>query len=218
MSQCNVVTEYEQGTDNSKQIFAELRRVGYTLIGSGLDATIWGKDEGEVLKVIMPSDNKELAEQSFLKFVNMCQSMPGNPFVPEFIGEHEVFEINGTPYMQITMERLHPIAANSLEEAMAWALSDLCTSPHIKWRDVVELITVDDFWRGYGQPAAAITAQVKTALAAPQGQQYYRQLFKTMQTFFVRGRRQGLGWDLHTENVMQRSDGTLVITDPFFTS
>jgi hypothetical protein len=25
----------------------------------------------------------------------------------------------------------------------------------------------------------------------------------------------GLGWDLHTENAMMRSDGTVVITDPF---
>jgi hypothetical protein len=25
-----------------------------------------------------------------------------------------------------------------------------------------------------------------------------------------------IGWDLHTENVMQRKDGTLVIIDPWF--
>ena len=27
--------------------------------------------------------------------------------------------------------------------------------------------------------------------------------------------KKGYGWDPHTENVMKRSDGTLVITDPW---
>jgi hypothetical protein len=38
-----------------------------------------------------------------------------------------------------------------------------------------------------------------------------------MRRLYYLGLGQGLSWDLHVDNVMQRSDGTLVIIDPFFT-
>jgi hypothetical protein len=44
----------------------------------------------------------------------------------------------------------------------------------------------------------------------------YKLLFTTMQMLYMAGKQAGLGWDLHTENVMIRRDGTLVIVDPFY--
>jgi len=39
-----------------------------------------------------------------------------------------------------------------------------------------------------------------------------------MSLLYNTGRINKIGWDLHTENVMQRSDGTLVIIDPWFST
>lgn len=206
------VIEYERRTDNSKQIFAELEKAGYTYLGGGMDATVWGKDEGEVLKVLMPSANKAEAEASFLQFVKLCESMPGNPHVPHFVDEYSVFDINGTDYMQVTMERLQPLEKGGIEEAVVWALSDLSTIAFIKWRDVIKHINSPDYWAGFPAADEDLNFVTRVASEIPA----YKKLFETMQFFFVQGRKLGLGWDLHTENVMQRSDGTIVITDPYF--
>ena len=45
---------------------------------------------------------------------------------------------------------------------------------------------------------------------------YYHLLYETMAALYKYGRKNNIGWDLHTENVMRRKDGTLVITDPFY--
>jgi hypothetical protein len=37
-----------------------------------------------------------------------------------------------------------------------------------------------------------------------------------MKLLYQSGKINKFGWDLHTENVMQRSNGELVIVDPWF--
>lgn len=44
----------------------------------------------------------------------------------------------------------------------------------------------------------------------------YATLFTVMKLLYQSGRINKFGWDLHTENVMQRSNGQLVIIDPWF--
>jgi len=204
------VTEYERRTDNSKEIFQQLQDAGYTMLGGGYDATVWGKDEGEVLKVLMPSDNKEDAEMNFLIFHDACQEMEGNPHVPRFVDEYSMFEINGTEYMQITMERLQPIPEGTVDQAVVWALSELCTVAFLKWRDVPKQLENPDFWRGIDFISDDMIVEILRNIND------YQLLFQTMQAFYKIAQSGSMGWDLHTENVMQRKDGTLVITDPFF--
>lgn len=221
MRKSEFVTEYERRTDNSKEIFAQLQQAGYTYLGGGQDATVWGRDEGEVLKVLMPSENKERAEASFLIFFNACVSMPNNPYVPKFVGEYEVFEINGTSYMQITMERLHPIAENSFEQALVWALSDVSGDDYYEdWNSLTDYLLNDDTWSGCDLPITDEMPEIVWEKMRGSGdfREQCEGLFDTMRTLYNVAESNDLGWDLHTENVMQRKDGTLVITDPFFTS
>ena len=201
-------------TVNRARIFSELEQAGYTHLGSGQDATVWGKDPSEVLKVLMPSANKVEAETSFLKFIDMCTAQNNNPHVPRFIDEYSVFEINGTEYMQVTMERLKPLKKNGYAASMVWAMSDLCTEDTITWSMAVRQMQGKSFWIGFPYDFDGISVQ--QLLASPVVDAHYHQLFSTMQYFFKNGQKHGLGWDLHTENVMQRSNGTIVITDPFF--
>jgi hypothetical protein len=85
----------------------------------------------------------------------------------------------------------------------------------IKWRDVVKQLGDPGFWSGYDGDVT--TDQISELMIDSYTLNEYKKLFDTMQYFFVQGRKLGLDWDLHTENCMQRGDGTLVITDPFFT-
>jgi hypothetical protein len=43
----------------------------------------------------------------------------------------------------------------------------------------------------------------------------FGEFFHTAKALYKAGRSAGYGWDMHTENVMQRGDGTLVVTDPW---
>ena len=217
------LNEYETQTDNSRQIFDRLTQLGYTMLGSGQDATVWAKDEGSVIKILMPSravpGPAQDAERGFLTFYNFCKEHPELPNLPKFIdisGEHHtVFELNGVPYRQIAMERLQPIQNNSFEEAMVWLLSDLAKG-RAPWNNVVNMMKKPETWE-LDPSMANMPQSVTEKLADPLTNKQYGILYLTMSRLYHLGLKSGLSWDLHTENVMQRKDGTLVIVDPYFT-
>jgi hypothetical protein len=218
-----VLGEYETNTVNSKQIFNKLDELGYELLGSGQDSTVWAKDEDHVIKIIMPArttpSQVDNADKGFMTFYQFCQTHKDVPNLPKFIDiggqHHTLFELNGVPYRQVAMERLYPIKSGSFEEAMVWMLSDLVSSSK-SWSDLVLYMQQPDTWDG-AQGMEKMPELVKQHLADPTVNKQYGILHLTMKRLFKASRQAGIGWDLHTENVMQRKDGTLVIVDPFFT-
>lgn len=217
------LTEYEHGTSNSKKIFAKLQSLGYEKLGSGQDSTVWAKDENHVIKILMPSRTipgpAQDAERGFLTFYSFCKDRPELPNLPKFIdigGEHHtVFELDGVPYRQIAMEKLQPIKNGSFEESMVWILSDLANI-RAPWNNVVSMLKKPDTW-GDDPKMSSMPELVTEKLADPAVYKQYGILYQTMSRLYHLGLKNGLGWDLHTENVMQRRDGTLVIVDPYFT-
>ena len=218
--------EYEGSvypTENSKAIFSKLEGLGYSKLGSGADATVWAKDSDHVIKILMPRrtlpSEVANAERGFLEFYNFCKDHSDVPNLPRFIdigGEnHAVFEINGTPYRQIAMERLQHIPRRSFEEAMVWMLSDLAKN-NASWGSVVRQLRNPRTWSG-SSGMTKISDQVAEKFADPAVSKQYGILYLTMSRLYHSGLRSGLGWDLHTDNVMMRHDGTLVIVDPYFT-
>ena len=218
--------EYEGSvypTENSKAIFSKLEGLGYSKLGSGADATVWAKDSDHVIKILMPRrtlpSEVANAEKGFLEFYNFCKDHSDVPNLPRFIdigGEnHAVFEINGTPYRQIAMERLQHIPRRSFEEAMVWMLSDLAKN-NASWGSVVRQLRNPRTWSG-SSGMTKISDQVAEKFADPAVSKQYGILYLTMSRLYHSGLRSGLGWDLHTDNVMMRRDGTLVIVDPYFT-
>ena len=216
------VTEYERDTSSSKQIFAKLQQLGYTKLGDGQDATVWSKDEGTVIKILMPSDLKaDYADKNFLTFYNFCQQHTDLPNLPKFIdvggAHHTAFEIDGRPYRQIAMERLQPIKNGTFEEAMVWILSDLAAT-RAPWKVVVEKLLDAKEWNADGSGIMSRMPElIRAKLNDERFNAEYNMLLLTMQMLYMAGQKASLGWDLHTENVMQRRDGTLVIVDPYFT-
>ena len=210
------IQEYNADSDASKQIIAKLKQLGYKLLGSGVDATVWTKDDGSgVIKILMPSDYSS-ADDAFLLFYKFCQTHK-SLFLPRFVdiggAHHTVFELDGEQYRQIAMEKLSPLPSGSFMEKMVWALSDLASVPFMKWTNIKQQASSDEFWQDFptvGDHATEVTQQ----LADPQVEKQYAALFSIMQQLWQVGQQHGYGWDLHIENVMVR--GTIpVIIDPY---
>ena len=215
------IDEAESGTANARQIFKTLKKSGYKKLGSGADATVWSKDEGSVLKIIMPEEGEDAsaAVKTFLEFYNFCKAHKNIKCLPRFNeigGEgHAKFEINGKEYLQVSMEKLKPIKRNTIEELMVWILSDFATK-NIDWKDVLPQLTEPRTWAFSNRMGKSMPEKLKDISKTPEFYREYGLLFTVMRLLYVTGKINKAGWDLHTENVMQRSDGTLVIVDPWF--
>ena len=209
--------EAERYTQASKQIRTKLRGAGYKLLGSGADATVWAKDTGTVVKIIMPDDGTGAgtAGDTFMKFYNFCKENSGVENLPRFSGrEVEAFTEDGKEYIMVTMERLTPIPEGSFQEAMVWLLSHLATK-RMEWPGVLKAIRNPESWKHIGadfDPAGIVA----TWNGLDRKSVYrYQILYHLMTLLYHRGNINKIGWDLHTENAMMRGN-TIVITDPWF--
>lgn len=213
----DILQEADEDSANAKQIISKLQKLGYTPVGSGLDSTVWSRDAGSVIKIIMPHElSRAEGDASFLTFYQFCAANKRSPFLPQFISiggvDHSVFTLNGVDYRQISMEKLEPVENNSFMEQMVWALSDLASVPFIKWRDVKQQLVDPAFWQDF--PGPGREQEITQGLNNPATEKMYAALFETMKSLFLYGKTRSVGWDLHTENVMRRGN-TPVITDPF---
>jgi hypothetical protein len=189
-----------------KFINSALRKAGYQFIGKGYDAQVWMKDEGTVVKILMPEAQENEAIESFKDFYKFVKSNPSvNLPVFKKVDGREVykFSIKGKPFMQFGMEQLYPIQEGSLDEWVVWIMADL-SAKGMNWASAK-----DDMMAERGKFAKEFGAQNDSKMNE------YKSLYDTLTKLYKVGRKKGYGWDPHTENVMQRSDGTLVITDPW---
>jgi hypothetical protein len=218
-----IIDEYDMQSPATKQITSKLKSLGYKMLGSGQDATVWTKDEASVIKILMPAeefDDPEIAEKTFLTFYEFCQSYP-SPHLPKFIDvggqHHTVFELNGMPYRQIAMERLAPIKNNTFEEAMVWMMSDMADTDYYERWDRFSTHILEADWSNIDSSIGEQMPELILAKMRDKGfRDTYLGLFMVMRNLWDTGRANKLGWDLHTKNVMQRRDGTLVVVDPWW--
>jgi dephospho-CoA kinase len=198
---------YEAQMDEvGKFINNALKKAGYQFIGKGYDAQVWMKDEGTVVKILMPEAQENEAIESFKTFYSFVKKNP-SPNLPVFkkVDGREVFKftIKGKPFMQFGMEQLYPIKEGSLDEWVVWMMADL-SAKGMDWASAK-----DDMMAERGKFAKEFSAQNDSKMNE------YKSLYDTLTKLYKAGMKKGYGWDPHTENVMQRSDGTLVITDPW---
>lgn len=210
--------EAETRTPASTEIRNTLRKKGYKLLGSGVDATVWAKNEGEVIKIIMPDDHQGsgVAGDTFMKFYEFCKQNPNLDNLPKFFGQEvQVFQADGKDYVMVTMERLSPITRHSFQEAMVWILSDLATK-RMDWQSALKTMNDETTWDNYGEMP---TPDILKRLNSMNRRELLELevLYKLMVLLYHKGRINKTGWDLHTENAMMRGD-TIVITDPWFSS
>ena len=206
--------EAEEGTTASRTIDRRLAQLGYQKIGSGADAKVYAKEGDYVIKILMPESTSTRSEQVFNQFYEFCVQHPQLRCLPRF-NEVNQIEIGGQEYTQIDMERLGPIPSGSVKEAMVWLLSDLATG-NSGWDEVKSTLTNPESWSDYTGELAPQEITGAIAAMSPRELASYKQLYRAMQLLYKTGRINKIGWDLHTENVMQRANGELVIIDPWF--
>jgi|688.fasta_scaffold01844_28 hypothetical protein len=173
-----------------KLINAHMKKMGYRRLGGGRDAQVYAKQEGNIIKILIPQDGKTVrsAEIPFLEFYKYCRANQKNPHLPKFGKiqgqDYADFHLDGERFVQIAQERLSDIPAPSEYDDM---LFDMINS--------VENNT-------------------------PLEQQYpsYELFYKTLKSVAQRGRELGFENDFIKSdddfNIMLRGK-TLVITDPW---
>lgn len=186
-----------------------LKKAGYKKLGTGMDATVWMKDQGTVVKIIMPDYDPEKSIGRMSTFYKFAKQHPELENLPKFKKadgrELYKFSLGGVPFMQVSMEQLSPLKKDSFEEWVVWWLSG----------------EVDKNWKiAYDSLTNTRMAQHKEFRKQfknlpPDQVEKYRKFYETFRMLYRLGKKNKFGWDAHTENVMQRNDGTLVITDPW---
>lgn len=216
-----ITQEAEIGTASAKKIQQTLTKAGYKQLGSGADATVWMKDKGTVIKIIMPSlvEDSTVAARIFHKFYDFVSQNQQYENLPKFvkIGEEHYakFNIGGKEYIQIAMEQLYPIAEYGIEGDIVNIFSDGASKKR-KFQAVIKQLTDPYYLGDQGgskkplQTANYFRSLDKETLAK------YQVLYQLMVVLYHTGRINKFGWDLHVGNVMKRKDGTMVITDPWF--
>lgn len=207
--------EAEAGTKNSAAIFRKLKAAGYKKLGSGADSVVWAKDDASVIKILMPEDSNSLAEKTFLKFYDFVQANKDIANLPKFLESSQTMNINGKDYTFVVMERLQHLKRGSMQEAMVWILSDYAVKK-MSWENVYKELTEPKTWEYWESPPSKEKIINIIKNMSQQDILQYAVLYSVMTLLYHTGRINKLGWDLHTENVMQRQDGTLVIIDPWF--
>lgn len=210
----NTVHEAEVGTPHAQDIQQEFKRLGYRQIGSGADASVFAKDRGHVIKILMPEDAESRAVEVFKKFAEFCAQHQGVKCLP-IINEYNDIDVLGKDYVQIDMERLYPIKKNSFNEGVVWFFSELAAGQE-SWDKVDYAMGLPSTWEDYNKAQASRLADTWQSLSMADNIGEYETLFKIMSLLYNTGKINKFGWDLHTENVMQRRNGDLVITDPWF--
>jgi len=194
-----------------QKVYQTMADAGYKKVGRGVDASVWTKDVGSVIKIITSG------QTPFLKFYKFCRAHPDNPHLPRFMPiqgqDHMVFKLYGAKFLQASMEKLQKIRSNSPQEFLIWYLEDAAGKNH-SWDQIVTELTANQgskLWKHSNQfPMETLQTIYKTLTKTPD---HWLPLYKTIVA--LRKHTGSASWDLHTDNAMRRSDGTIVITDPY---
>jgi hypothetical protein len=208
------------------QIVKILIDKGYKKLGQGVDQTVFLEPgTGLILKIFGTSRGKsgsatELtnAQKSFKTFYDLSKADPGNEFLPRIMG-YKPFMFNGKPYLQIRMERLFEFKGPGV------------TYWNSVLADMAEAIErgekYDAFWKSAFSDTSRIQPLHKRIrvmqkqepmqqLALHVGEEGLRKLWSTIDMLKRVARKNRYILDLHEGNFMLGSDGTPVISDPFF--
>lgn len=191
--------------------------LGFTKLGQGVDQTAWlNPTTGLVWKVFADLSHRG---EVLLRFAEFCKARPTNPMLPDFYTIHRSELKDGTPFGIAITERLFPI------EDPIWrrALSNIAT--YI--RDRHETTSYDDIlnailWQVQLDSKTALIqgseyAEVLSHIAIPSHDIHdtVRLFITTIIELAKLSDSLGFTFDLHGDNFMFGSDGTIVINDPW---
>ena len=193
-----------------------LAKRGYQYLGGGIDKQAYLESStGQVLIVF--GYRKEYSEFSpdqrmFINWINYCNKNKDNPHLPRFSG-FETFQFQGKNYIQARMEALR-----ELPDEVGYLVGNI--------EEVTMQMGRGNFDRamkiltGYAQDSSyegdqPLWYEVKDSINFLGGAEAAKNLLKTVKTVQQFARKHNYSIDLHRGNYMARSDGTIVVNDPF---
>ena len=191
----------DEFSDTDSGIRKALEKKGYKFLGRGVDQTAYLEPgTGYILKIFGTQGGKDFSrdQKMFFKFAKFCMKNQDNPFLPRFYG-YESFEFKGKTYLQIRTEQLFT------NDKLQQAVYELGAS-----------IKLDNL-RGYKTPDTApwISMIKKNVLKTVKTPDRLKLLIQTLNELYSTGSKNKYRWDLHSDNIMMRKDGTPVINDPW---
>ena len=104
------LNEFDYNT-HVKMLNTHMKKLGYSYIGHGTDAHVFAKEQGSVIKVLIPkSGDISTAKNPFLAFLNYCEKNANNPHLPKFIEiTKEPIQLGSEKFDQVVMERLQEV-------------------------------------------------------------------------------------------------------------
>ena len=214
------------GSQHRIKIQQAMKKAGYREIGDGVDSTVYSKDAGTVIKIIVPMfGDFAPADKTFLTWYKFCQQHAGNPHLPQFqeiAGQHHAtFTIDGEQFRQIAMEKLKPMPEESKLSTAIYRMAMTIQSNIVNSRNNSPRQWMTADFNSYYAPGESIQPYVIQGLK--QDIQFiekimskYPELYKTLNAVIRAGKRAGLRDDMISDgNIMRRADGTPVIIDPW---
>jgi len=199
------IKEDEQVLDEHSKIDLGIQKAlekkGYKFLGKGEDQSAYIEPStGYILKIFGTQGGKDFSrdQKMFFRFAKFCMKNQDNPFLPRFYG-YESFEFKGNTYLQIRTEQL--FTNDKLQQAV-YELGKF-----IKLKNQ----------RGYVNPDsnAWFTSFKKDLLEIVKTPDRLTLLIQTLTELYLTGSKNKYRWDLHSNNIMVRKDGTPVINDPW---
>ena len=194
------------------KITQDMKSMGYKMLGKGQDARVFSKIDDTVIKILMPMSGNLLdAERTFLPFLAYCLEHKSDPHLLKFKNiqgqPFTKFTIGNESFYQIAIEKLSPIKKNTIDEAFVWLAAD--SIDKMDWIAFKKCVTDRKEWEYY--PGKL---KIDDIIKRMENVDTYKALYGTMKDVHEYGKKNDLGPDMHTENLMMRAN-VVVITDPW---
>jgi hypothetical protein len=194
-----------------------LKKKGYQFLGKGTDQYVYAEpNTGLVLKIFGTSKGTSgsasdltNAQKSFKTFYDAIKADPDNEFLPNIFG-YAPFMFKGKPYLQIRMERLLPFTGPDVDE-WNYVLADFATEA-----EDATYNSGKEFVNSLEKKLNKENDRHIQQLAILLGRKGLEKLFDTILMLNRIAKKNNYVLDLHDGNFMLGSDGTPVISDPFF--
>lgn len=211
---------FDEGTSEHRVSIDDMMAAnGFHKLGDGIDALVYAKDEGKVVKILAPmNDDLRGAKFPIMSMYLFSRQHPNNPYIPKF------YPVNGRPwkdfyigtdrFVEIHMERLQPFTKSSAMGQMIVQMIQFAS--HGKtWEQFVDKFLDLNSYSTIGKNfRESLPDFFKKVMESPAHKKMFKEIFDTATQLVALGDQRGYEIDIHIENIMLRGN-VPVITDPW---
>ena len=188
---------------------------GYKYLGSGIDKQAWLEPgSGKVLIVFGYRKGVEdfsPDQRMFINWITYCNKNKNNLHLPRFSG-FESFVFQGKNYIQARMEALQKLPQNRRNIVHS---IDILSDKIAAGVNAPPKFAVNPFDEVFDELSKIHHKSAETIIKNLGGRRSAEELLRTVHMVNEFAINHGYHMDLHAGNYMQRSNGTIVVNDPF---